>query len=151
MAVTIAPSVEAMDAITDRINSGTAYVLDVTATYGELMIDEREEIDCLRVDVTSEDEVQLSETLDTEDRTSHAIRVWIRSPIRDTRENDKLAALKLLTRQIFQRLNTGSLNNTRVQIWDVDEESKQNPDKALLHQDRLYVASIVLRVEVEAA
>ena len=51
MAVTIAPSVEAMDAITDRINSGTAYVLDVTATHGELMIDEREEIDCLRVDV----------------------------------------------------------------------------------------------------
>lgn len=150
MAVTIAPSVEAMIAITDRINTGSAYVLDVTATYGELMIDEREEIDCLRVDVTSEDEVQLVETLTVEDRTSHALRIWIRSPVA-IRTSDEINPIKLLVRQIYQRVNNFNSADLRVKVWECDVDAKQNPDKAIMNQHGLFVASITMRVEVEAS
>ena len=150
MAVTVAPAVEAMTAIRDRINSGTAYVLAVNAEYSELQVDERETLDELRVDVTSDTEEQLKETLATEDRTSHRLRIWIRSPVERT-SNEEIDPLKLLVRQIFQRVNDFNSANDRVKVWECDLESKQNPDKAILHQDGLFVANIALRVEVEAS
>jgi len=150
MAVTIAPSVEAMVAITDRINTGTAYVLDVTATYGELMVDELEEISGLRVDVTSESETQLADTLAIEDRTSHVLRIWIRSPLM-RRTRDEINPIKLLVRQIFQRVNNFNSADLRVKVWECDLDAKQNPDKAIMNQNGLFVSSITMRVEVEAS
>ena len=149
-AVTVAPAVEAMLAIRDRINSGTAYVIELEAEYSELQVDELESIDGLRVDVTSEDETQLAETLALEDRTSHNLRIWIRSPL-ERRTNDELDPLKLVVRQIYQRVNNYDSADGRVRVWTCDLESKQNPDKAILNQHGLFVSSITLRVEVEAS
>jgi|TARA_R110000824_G_scaffold28583_1_gene95885 hypothetical protein len=150
MAVTVAPSTEAMSAITDRINSGTAYSFDIAAEYTDEVIDPLEEIAGLRVDVVSESEEQLEETLDAEDRTSHVLRIWVRQKVDDVR-NGTVDPLKLLVRQIFQRVNDYDSTDGRVAVWEVDTDAKQTPDKVILRQHWLFIASIVLRVEVEAS
>jgi hypothetical protein len=147
MAVSIAPSVEAMQAIVARINSGTAYCLDVKAAYTELQIDTLEEVRELRVDVVTEGEEQPIETLEVEDYTSHQIRIWIRKKLRSL-SNDEIGALKLLVRQIFQRVNNYDTTDRRVCVWECDVSQQENPDKDLLNQAGLFVSSIVLRVEV---
>ena len=81
MAVTMAPSTEAMQAIVARINSATTYCLAVVAEYRETLVDPLEEITDLRCDVVSESEEQLVETLATEDRTSHVLRIWLRKKL----------------------------------------------------------------------
>lgn len=150
MPVTIAPAVEAMTAIRDRINSGTGYALEVNAEYSELQVDEREKLDGLRVDVVSDDEVQLNESLALEDRTSHDLRIWIRSPVARI-TNEETDQLKLLVREVFQRVNNFRSSDARVIVWSCDLESKQNPDKSILNQDGFFVSNITLRVEVEAS
>jgi len=149
MAVVIAPSVEAMQAIVARINSAETYCLLVSATYGEHLIDDLEESET-RVDVISDAEEQLEETLDIEDRSSHALRIWIRKKV-DSSSNDEINPLKLLTRQIFQRVSNYDTTNGRVKVWECDQESKESPDKGMLRQAGLFVTSILLRVEVEAS
>ena len=149
MAVSVAPSVEAMQAIVARINGAATYCLPVSATYGEHLIDDLEESET-RVDVISETEEQLEETLDIEDRSSHALRIWIRKKV-DSSNNDEINPLKLLTRQLFQRVNDYDTTNGRVKVWECDQESKESPDKGMLRQTGLFVTSILLRVEVEAS
>ena len=149
-AVTIDPSVEACQALVTQINAGTAYVLAVAATYSEEIIDPLEEVDSLRVDVATDESETLNETLDVENRTSHLIRVWIRSKVDDV-ENVTINQLKRLVRQIFQRINNFNSTSGRVRVWECDQDLKQNPDKDLLRESGLFVSSILLRVEVEAA
>jgi hypothetical protein len=148
MAVTQSPSTEAMSAIVEQINSGTAYELPVTATYSETLDDELEDIPDLRVDVVQEEEEQLNETLDVEDRTSHMIRVWIR---KRTPTQDDIDAVKLIVRQIWQRVNNFNSSNTRVKVWESDMDPKEVPNKTILKQSGLFVASMLMRVEVEAS
>lgn len=148
MAVSIAPSVESTQAIVDRINSGTAYELDIVAERVEQAVDPLEEVKTLRVDVVHETEEQLEETLDVEDRTSHEIRIWVRKKVSSV-SNDDLDPLKLLVRQLFQRVNNFDSSSGRVKVWQCELEGKQVPDKDILQQAWLFVASIVLRVEVE--
>ncbi len=148
MAATIAPSVEATQAIIDRINTGTAYELEIVAQRQEVIVDHLEEVSELRVDVVHEEETQLEETLDDEDRTSHEIRIYVRSKVPD-RTADQLDPLKLLTRQIFQRVNEYDSTDGRVKVWQCDIEPRQAADKELLRQHGLFVAAIMLRVEVE--
>lgn len=150
MAVTIAPSVEASQAIVDAINGGTAYELDIKAERLDLAVDPLEEVSTLRVDVVHESEEQLEETLDVEDRTTHEIRIWVRKKVRST-SPDELDPLKLLVRQIFQRVNNYDSSNGRVKVWQAELEGKQVPDKAILNQAGLFVVPILLRVEVEAS
>ena len=150
MAVSKAPSTEAMQAIVDRINSGITYEFDVVATYSEQIIDPMEEITQLRVDVVSESEEQLNETLDIEDRTNHVLMIWIRKKVQ-TLSNAEIDPLKLLARQIFQRVNDYDTPDGRVKVWEAETDSKQCPDKSLLRQLRMFVASITLRIEVEAS
>ena len=149
-AVTIDPSIEACQALVAQINAGTAYVLAVAATYSEEIIDPLEEVDSLRVDVATDESETLNETLDVENRTSHLIRVWIRSKVDDV-ENVTINQLKRLVRQIFQRINNFNSTSGRVRVWECDQDLKQNPDKDLLRESGLFVSSILLRVEVEAA
>jgi len=130
-----------------QINAGTAYTLAVAATYSEQLIDPLEEINDLRVDVATDESESLDETLSTEDRTSHLIRVWIRSPA-DT-SNESIDPLKLLVRQIFQRVNNYDTADKRVRVWECNFESLENPTKQTLRTAGLFVAQIVLRVEVE--
>ncbi len=150
MAVTIAPSTEAMQAIVARINSATTFCLAVVAEYRETLVDPLEEITDLRCDVVSESEEQLVETLATEDRTSHVLRIWLRKKL-DNLTPDEIDPLKLLFRQIFQRVNNYDTTDRRVTVWDCDIEPKEVPLKDFLQQAGLFVASIVLRVEVEAS
>ena len=150
MAVTIAPSTEAMQAIVARINSATTYCLAVVAECRETLVDPLEEITDLRCDVCSESEEQLVETLDIEDRTSHIIRIWLRKKL-DNLTPDEINPLKLLFRQIFQRVNNYDTADKRVTVWECDTDLKEIPVKDILQQAGLFVASLVLRVEVEAS
>ena len=104
MAVTQAPATEAMAAIVARINTGTAYECDKRATYSEQIDEAHEDIGELRIDVVSDSQTQLEETLDVEDRTSHILIVWVRKKLRAI-SNDEIDPLKLLVRQIYQRVN----------------------------------------------
>lgn len=150
MAVTIAPATEAMQAIVAHINDGGAYELPVAATYSESIIDPLEEVTRLRVDVVTETETQLNETLAVEDRTSHLIRVWMRKKVANA-SNDELDYLKLIYRQIFQRLNDFNSSDGRVKVWEVDNDAMECPIKSILQTSWLFVATMVLRVEVEAS
>lgn len=150
MAVTIAPSSEAMSAIVDQINDGGSYDLDVVARYGALIIDPLEEVTGLRVDVVSETEEQLVETLDVEDRSTHQIRIWMRRKVSSV-SSDEIDQLKLIFRQIYQRVNNFNSSDGRVKVWDVEIDPIEVPIKSILQQSWLFVASLVLRVEVEAS
>lgn len=150
MSLTIAPATEACEALVAQINAGTAYTLERLAAYSRVEVDPLEEIDGLRIDVVAVEETQLNETLAIEDRSSHRIAIWIRSRLDDV-QPETIDALALLVRQIYQRVNNFTSADRRVTVWETDEETRMNPDKALLDQMRLFVASIVLRVEVEAS
>ncbi|GDY10181.1 hypothetical protein LBMAG52_36690 [Planctomycetia bacterium] len=147
-AVTIDPSIEACQALIARINTGTAYTLQVDAIYSEQLIDPLEEIDVLRVDVCTDESETLEETLAIEDRTSHKIRIWIRNKVNDW-ENRTIDPLKLLVRQIYQRINNFDSSNQRVRVWECDYEPLENPSKETLRTAGLFVSQIVLRVEVD--
>lgn len=150
MAVTQAPSIEACDALVRRINSGEAYSLDVKAAYTEQIVDPLEDLQELRCDVVPEEEETLEETLDVENRTSHVIRIHVRKKVGSI-ESDDVQVFKMLVRQIFQRVNNYDTADGRVKVWECELESKQVPDKAILQQHLLCIASILLRVEVEAS
>jgi hypothetical protein len=147
---TIAPSTEACQAIVDRINSGTAYELELKATYSDLLVDPLEEVSELRVDVCHESEEQLTETCDLEDNTRHIIRVWVRKKLQSL-SPDEIDPLKLLTRRIFQRLNNFRSSDGRVMVFEIDDTAKAQPDKTALSQQRMFVANIQIAVEVEAS
>jgi hypothetical protein len=149
MAVTQAPATEAMAAIVARINTGTDYECDKRATYSEQIDEAHEDIGELRIDVVSDSQTQLEETLDAEDRTSHILIVWVRKKLRAI-SNDEIDPLKLLVRQIYQRVNDYNSTDGRVKVWEVDAAPSQCPDKAFL-RSRLFIATITLRVEVEAS
>lgn len=149
-AVTKAPDVEAMSAIVDRINSGDLYEMDGPATYSEEVIDILEDIVDKKVDVVCESMTTLNETLDVEDRTSMAIRVIFRDKVPNV-ENATIDPLKLLVRRIFQRVNNFDSADGRVKVWECDLDPKEVPIKAILREHGLFVASILLRVEVEAS
>lgn len=148
--VAIDPSIEACQALVNRINAGTQYRQSVAAQYSEQLIDPLEEIDELRIDVATEESGTLNETLAVEDRSSHSIRVWVRDKVSD-QSNDNIDPLKRLVRQVYQQVNDFDSSNGRVKVWECDYDSKQNPDKEALNRLNLFVSSILLRVEVEAA
>lgn len=151
MPVTQSPSSEAMSAVVDRINSGEAYDMDVAAEYTEAIIDVLEELDRgLRIDVVCEGEQQLDETLDVEDRTQLMVRVFVRQKVRSV-ENDEIEPLKLLVRQLWQRLNNFETSDRRVKVWSCDPDPKEVPIKSILNTSWLFVATLVLVIEVEAS
>lgn len=144
--ITKSPSKEAMQAIVDRINAGDSYKLDDAAGFSESIIDPLEEITGLRVDVVAESEMQLEETLDVEDRTEVMIRVYIRAKVSSV-EDDEIEPLKLLVRKLWRQLN--NYDAERVKVWSCDISPKEVPIKAILNEHRLFVATLVLRTEVE--
>jgi len=148
MPVTQSPSSEAMSAVVDRINSGEAYDMDIAASYTESIIDVLEELEGLRIDVVCEGEQQLAETLDVEDRTQLMVRVFVRQKVRSI-QNDEIEPLKLLVRQLWQRLNNYDTPNGRVKVWSCDPDPKEVPIKAILNTNWLFVATLALVIEVE--
>jgi hypothetical protein len=144
---TVSPSTEACEAIRDRINGGSGYVLDVRAEARELLIEDLAELRSLRVEVVPENEAQLADTIDLVDRTSHQIRVWIRQKLQTT-DQDEIEKLKWTRRQIALRLMNYVTSDGRVRVWEVDNQNDVRFDREALQQDRAFVTSIVLRVEV---
>ena len=144
---TVSPSTEASEAIRDRINSGSGYVLDVQAEVTELLIEDLAELRSLRVEVVPENEAQLADTIDLVDRTSHQIRVWIRQKLQTT-DQDEIEKLKWTRRQIALRLMNYVTSDGRVRVWEVDNQNDVRFDREALQQDRAFVSSIILRVEV---
>jgi len=145
---TIAPSLEAMQAITARVNAGTAYMLDVKAESRELNIDPLEEIDGLRVDVCHESEQQLFETLDAVDNTEHVLRIWIRKKVAAI-TSDELEPLRLLCRQILRQVDQYVTTDWRVRVWQAGFETQEVVDKAVLYSQRIFVSSISVTVQVK--
>jgi hypothetical protein len=145
---TIAPSLEAMQAITARVNAGTAYMLDVKAESRELNIDPLEEIDGLRVDVCHESEQQLFETLDAVDNTEHVLRIWIRKKVAAI-TSEELEPLRLLCRQILRQVDQYVTADWRVRVWQAGFETQEVADKAVLYSQRIFVSSISLSVQVK--
>lgn len=147
-AVTIAPSTEACEAIRDRINSGGAYTLAVNATIAEQFSDDQQAMTDLMVDVVALDEEQIDESLDVENRASVQIGIEIRRKL----ESDSQAlvdAMKLLVRQIFQRVNNFDSSNRRVRVWECGTDENENPNKELLTNGLIFRSRLLLRVEVE--
>ena len=144
---TVSPSTEACEAIRDRINSGSGYVLDVQAQVVELLIEDLAELRNLRVEVVPELEEQLADIIDESDWTSHQIRVWIRQKLQTTEQNE-IDRLKQIRRQIVSRLLNYATTDRRVVVWEVDNQSDNRFDRTALQQDRAFVSSIILRVEV---
>ena len=144
---TVSPSTEACEVIRDRINSGSGYVLDVRAEVVELLIEDLAELRSLRVEVVPELEEQLADIIDESDWTSHQIRVWIRQKLQTTEQNE-IDRLKQIRRQIVLRLLNYATTDRRVVVWEVDNQSDNRFDRTALQQDRAFVSSIILRVEV---
>ena len=145
---TIAPSVEACNAIRDRVNSGEEYALEVRAQVADEITEDLQDLRQLRVDVIQESEEQLVETIDLQDNTSHVVRVWIRKKL-DTTTQDEIDALKLLKRQIALRLLNYVTTDWRVRIWEVDNSQAPVIERDTLHQDRSFIASVLCRAEVK--
>ena len=148
-AASIPPSTEAMDQIVRRINSAEAYCLPVSASYTEFLTDKLEDLVQLRVDVVQDSEQQLDETIDSEGRTSHIIRIRVRqSGVRDQVRVDQL---KLLVRQLWQRVNNWDSSDGRVRVWETDMNFEEVPTKRNLKEEEVFDASVLMRVEVEPA
>lgn len=149
MTITIDPSIEACQALVARINAGT-YGASVTAEYREEQIDPLEDVSStLLATVVPVDEEQLNETLG-DDRTSHNMRVYIRKKLMGSEPSD-IDLLKLVTRKIWSQLNNYDTTDKRVRVWECDQDVKQKPDKDALREHGMFLASINLRVEVEAS
>lgn len=148
MPLTIAPAEEACQALVAWLNAeDTPYTLAHPAAYGYLMFDLLEEISTLRVDLVHISELQIDDTLDAEGRTSHTIFCYIRSPLADTTPA-AIGPLKLLERQLHQRLEPFVSGDFRVRVAECDFDDVEKPDKQQLQENRLFLSLIALRVEV---
>lgn len=146
MSLTIDPATEACEALVERINSGSYSQSIGDVCHADELSDQLENVKYPRVDVIPQDEETLDETLAIEDRTSHQIRVWIRSPVSGQQQIDDM---KLFAREVFLRLNDWDSDDGRVRVWECGLDQKQNPDKDVLRNTGLFKSFILLRVEVE--
>jgi hypothetical protein len=102
------------------------------------------------VDIVTEQEETLNETLAIEDRVSLSVRICIRKKV-SSFSNDEIDPLKLVARQIYQQVNNYDTTDLRVRVWECDLENIDKPGKELLMQAGLFLQTILLRVEVEAS
>lgn len=152
MPVTIAPSDEACQAIVSRINSGSGltYTLPSAAEYFYELSEDLRSQSALEVDVIHDTETDLVETLDTENPTLHTLRIVVRKKLPGKVATATVSALKLIARQIFQRVNSYA-GTSRVTLWDVGVEDADSPDKGVLRTHGLFAMSIAVKVRVEAS
>lgn len=149
MPVTIAPDAEACQALVDRINagSGVTYTLPSAAFYSYEQSEDLNKVTDLEVEILCERSGTLQETLDIEDRTSHEILVSVRKKVANAKPAT-IDPLKLIVRQIFQRVN--GYATSRIRVWDCDLED-DGPNQEILRQAGVFSASFPLRIEVEAS
>ena len=150
MAVTQSPAEEALQSVVDRINASVILPLSTEAQLRSEIIDPLESIKSLRIDVVHDTEVQLEETLDSEDRTSHIVQVWIRKRCLQS-SAFAMEALRLVARQVYQQLNNFLSPDSRVRIREVSFSDNENPSKQMLREAGLFVSVITCRVEVKTS
>lgn len=139
-----------MTEIVSRVNSGTAYTLPVAATRVDSLRESLDGFTTLLVDVLQIDEEQMDDTLAVEDRSSHSIRIAFRKKVNQGDQSD-IDAHRLLVRQVWQRVNNHNSSDQRVKVWEADFDPKEVPDRTELTTNGMFIASIVLRVEVGAS
>ncbi len=149
MPVSIAPADEACQVIVTRLNTGGAYTLPTAAEYFYEKSDDVTRLNTLKVDVIHVDEQDLDDTLDIESRTSHDIEVWIRKHVTGAITTAEIAAIKLIGRQVFQRLN--NYGTSRVKVWDCGRDPEDGTDRRVKRENGVISLMIPLRVEVEAS
>ena len=149
MSVTIAPSAEACQALVDRINSGSgiAYTLTTAAVYTYVLDEEIKDAANTGVIVVHDRERTLNETLDLKQRTSHDIRIVVQKKLQAT-DAATIDALRLLLRQLYERVDGFRSSDLRVTVWECDEPDEET-DKATVVGPRLFQQGFELRVEVE--
>jgi len=150
MPVTTAPSVEAMTEIVSRVNSATTYTLPTAATRLDLLNEDLTDVTTLRVDVIQEDEEQMDDTLAVENRSTHQIRIVIRQAV-SIDDQATIDGLRLLARQIWQRVNNHESSDGRVKVWEADMDPKEVPIRSVLRTSGVFMTSVLLRVEVGAS
>lgn len=148
MAVTQSPADEACTAVVDRINASVLLPLDVEAKFQSEVIDQLEKQKELRIDVVHESEIQLEDTLETEDRTSHSVLVWIRKPCKGT-YSAAVEALRLVARQVYQQLNNHLTGDARVRVREVSFDENENPQRQPLRELGMFISVVRCRVEVK--
>lgn len=149
MPLTQAPEDEAVDAIVTRINAGTSYTLPAAAVAVEFPKVANEDISTLVVEVASDGEQTLAETLNpAEDRKLIIVRVYIRKKVANA-EPSTLAATKLIVSQITEWLDL--YMGSRVKVWAVDQEFDKKTSVELLDQSGIFAATIAVRCTVEPA
>lgn len=146
-AVTIAPSDEALAALTAWINvAAQAYTLPTPAASSYLTIDDLSDVTALQVDITHKTELNLNNSLDAECPTEQSVIVWVRNKLANRSE---IPAANLIFRQIYQRVNAMRTPG-RVAVKRCGYDDVENPDKDLLDSQLLYKAGIEVILEVAA-
>lgn len=149
MSVTIAPSAEACQALVDRINSGSGatYTLTTDAIYSYVLDEDIKDTANARVIVVHDRERTLDETMDLQQRTSHDIRIVVQQKLKETSVTT-INALRLLLRQLYERVDLFRSADRRVTVWECDHPDEQT-DKPTVSNLRLFQEGFELRVEVE--
>ena len=165
MSLTIAPADEACRRLTDFLKSNPVPLPSLKSTRGDLpyqrtflkicssrtQIDVLEELEdsmgSVRLDLVIMTETQLAEQLDMGDNSSHVIEVIVRKKINDM--DSDVPELALFMRNLYLALRNFISPDNRVQVWECDHDEKENPEKTLLNEVRLFLSKIALRVEVQ--
>lgn len=149
MTTTTAPSLEALTAITDRINSGSEYTLAAAATYAYQLDNDRSDLGTNPiVTVVHKGSIEMDDRLDASAGSQETLQVFIRSILAD-QAAATIAALDLLTTRIIRRLKWYRTTDNRVQVWDCGP-TEDAPDHEANRQLNVYQRVIELRVEVAA-
>lgn len=149
MTTTTAPSLEALNAITDRINSGTEYSLAAAATYGYQLSDDRSNLGTNPiVTVVHKSSIELDDRLDAGSGSQELLQVFIRSTIAD-QTAATIAALDLLVTRIIRRLKWYRTSDNRVQVWECGL-AEDAPDYEAKRQVNVFQRVIEVKVEVAA-
>ncbi|MBS0207230.1 MAG: hypothetical protein JSS49_30505 [Planctomycetes bacterium] len=145
----IAPSAEACQALVDRINSGSgiAYTLTTPATYTYVLDEDIKDTANIGVIVVHDRERTLNESLDLQQRTSHDVRIVVQQKLTNTSATT-IDALRLLLRQLYERVYGFQSADQRVTVWECDEPDEET-DRATVVGPRVFQQGIELRVEVE--
>jgi len=150
MTTITAPSLEALTAITDRINAGGAeYSLSSLATYAYQLNEDIQDLGTNAiVTVVHKSSEELDDRLDAGSGSQEMLQVFVRATI-DNQDAATIADLDLLTAQIARRLKWFRSSDNRVQVWECGL-IEDAPDYETKRQLNVFQRVIALRVEVAA-
>lgn len=147
MTATIAPSIEACEEITAKINAtletaDNAYPAKFRFVNEEALEDISTKA---RIDVVHVSETDQEDTLDVMNRTAHVVHVVVR---RKVQNQDERAAAALLFQKIRERLNNFDSDDLRVRVMRCRAINDSSGSADMIRMSGLFVAKLELRIEV---